>query len=206
MKVKICGLTNYEQIEWCNNHGVDMVGLNFYELSKRYVSKPIPKLDLVKNTVKTGIFVNSSLDNIKAKVKAYHLGAIQLHGHEPAGFCKDVSALAPVLKVFGVDDNFDFAIMAPYLPYVSYFLFDTRSAAYGGSGKKFNWQLLHEYPYELPFFLSGGIRLEDVNEIMLLNFRNLAGIDVNSGFELSPGNKDLTKIGEMLKLINNEKS
>ncbi|MDA9563838.1 hypothetical protein N9R81_04085, partial [Flavobacteriales bacterium] len=72
---------------------------------------------------------------------------------------------------------------------------------YGGNGIRFNWELLKQYQGKLPFLLSGGIRLQDIKEIMVIQHSKFLGIDVNSGFEISPGVKDINEIEKMLKKV-----
>lgn len=205
MIVKVCGITNTDQFKWLNEHGIDFIGLNFYPKSKRYV-KALNLNVLNAISKRVGVFVNPSRSELHAKCKEFNLDMVQLHGNESAAFCSQVSQDIPIIKAFGIDDSFNFKELEPYLESVAYFLFDTKSKNYGGSGKKFNWQKLKQYDYNTPFFLSGGITLEDISIILALNFELLVGIDVNSGFEDSPGVKNLCKIDKMMKLIKNEKS
>lgn len=206
MILKVCGITASAQFNWLEQHGVAMVGLNFYPQSKRFISQPLAGIGITSNSKKVGVFVNPGLSYLLEKIDEYSLDMVQLHGNESAAFCEEVSRHMAIIKAFGVDENFSFADTEPYLISANYFLFDTKTAAYGGSGKKFNWHKLSEYHFDKPFLLSGGIQLEDIPEIIGLNFTALAGIDVNSGFEISPGNKDLDKINNLLKLIDDDAS
>ncbi len=206
MKVKVCGITRADQFNTLAQMGVDMIGFNFYPSSERYVSNQIAGLSSATVTHRVGVFVNPSLDVLGEKITTHNLDMVQLHGDEPVDFCRQASSSIPVIKAFGIDEAFDFNALQPYAEVVSYFLFDTRTAGYGGSGRKFNWQLLAGYRLNTPFLLSGGIRLADIAGIKKIAHPQLAGIDVNSGFEISPGVKDLAKINEMMNLLSNEKS
>ena len=206
MIVKVCGITIAAQFNWLSQQPVDMIGLNFYRASKRYFSQPLVGIEANSKVEKVGIFVNPELSYLLEKVAEYNLSMVQLHGHESAAFCEDVASHVAIIKAFGVDDDFLFTDTIDYLNCCRYFLFDTRTPSYGGSGKKFNWHKLSEYHYDKPFLLSGGIQPDDIQDIIDLNFSSLAGIDINSGFEISPGIKDLEKIKKMLKLITNEES
>ena len=206
MIIKVCGITKADQFNWLDQHGVDMIGLNFYAGSKRYLSQPLTGILSARQSDRIGVFVNPELSHLLEKVEEYNLAMVQLHGNESVAFCEEVAQHIAIIKAFGVDDNFMFANTESYLNCASYFLFDTKSPAYGGSGKKFNWHKLSEYQFDKPFLLSGGIQLEDIPEIINLKLTSLAGIDVNSGFEISPGNKDLEKINTMLKLIDDDAS
>ena len=199
MIVKVCGITDERQLDKLIQVGVDMVGFNFYPASKRFLQQPLlSPMSLVK---RVGVFVNPSLEDVSLKVFEHSLDAIQLHGDETPEFCSEVVELRPVIKAFGVDDNFTFQKVEAYSEFADYFLFDNKTSQYGGSGKKFNWQKLLEYEGKTPFLLSGGITLKDINEIMDISHPGLDGIDVNSGFEISPGVKDLELVNEMMKII-----
>jgi len=88
------------------------------------------------------------------------------------------------------------------IPYVAkqyqgiadYFLFDTASINYGGSGRHFDWNILRNYNLETPFLLSGGVQLEDIDQIKSMQVDKLVGVDVNSRFEIGPAMKDLEKL------------
>jgi len=206
MMVKVCGITSAVQFNWLDEHEVDMVGLNFYPGSKRFISQFLTGTNKASKAKKVGVFVNQDLSHVLAKVDEYNLAFVQLHGNEPPIYCNEVAKYIPVIKAFGLDENFSFTDTEPYLTGVKYFLFDTKSATFGGSGKKFNWLKLSEYEFDTPFLLSGGIRPGDIPVITELKYPAFAGIDVNSGFELEPGIKDLEKISTMLKLIDNHVS
>jgi phosphoribosylanthranilate isomerase len=206
MIIKVCGITKMDQFNWLDRHGITMIGLNFYTQSKRFISQPLTGIKSASKAKKVGVFVNPELPFLLDKVDEYNLDLVQLHGDESKEFCQVVAKHITIIKAFGVDENFSFADTESYLNSASYFLFDTKSPAYGGSGKKFNWHKLSQYQLDKPFLLSGGIQLEDIPAIIDLNFSALAGIDVNSGFEISPGIKDLDKIDIMMKLINDDES
>ncbi len=206
MILKVCGITESRQFNWLAQHGIEMIGLNFYPKSKRFISQPLVGISSPSDAKKVGVFVDPEMSYLLEKADEYNLDMVQLHGNESVAFCEEVVDNIAIIKAFGVDENFSFAHTEPYLKSASYFLFDTKTDAYGGSGKKFNWHKLSEYHFDKSFLLSGGIQLEDIPEIMGLNFTALAGMDVNSGFEISPGNKDLDKINTLLKLIDDDAS
>ena len=206
MIIKVCGITKPDQYNWLDQHGIDMIGLNFYASSQRFINQPFMDAKSASKAKKVGVFVNPEISYLIEKADEYKLDMVQLHGNESVAFCDEVAQHIATIKAFGVDERFAFADTEAYLPSATYFLFDTKSSVFGGSGKKFDWQKLSEYRFDNPFLLSGGIHLEDMPAIIDLEFPALAGIDVNSGFEISPGNKDLDKINTMLKLIDNDES
>ena len=205
MIVKVCGITDDGQFKWLENHNIDMIGLNFYQPSSRFI-KDNSLVEKSSKSKKVGVFVNATFEEVIARTNKFNLDMVQLHGNETAMFCNRIAKELPVIKAFGLDEDFKFNDLESYIDSTTYFLFDTKSISYGGSGRKFNWDKLRAYKFNKPFILSGGITLADIPEILNLKLSALAGIDVNSGFEQMPGIKDLGKIEVMIKLINNEKS
>ncbi len=157
-------------------------------------------LELVPEHIKkVGVFVNESAETMIEQGKKFHLQVLQLHGNETPETCQQVKdAGFEVFKVFSVGDKFDFTSIDPYLGIADFFLFDTQTPAHGGSGKKFNWDVLHKYKGETPFFLSGGIGPGDTLPVRRFNHPKFAGIDLNSKFELEPGVKDVTELSMFL--------
>ena len=171
----------------------DYMGFIFWEKSARYFDDVLP--DLPKSIKKTGVFVNESVENIIAKITQYDLQAVQLHGNESVAFCDILKNKASkgieIIKVFSILDTFDFEVLKPFENSCDFFLFDTKGKLPGGNGTTFDWKVLEQYPSTKPFFLSGGIGLEEldaVNEILETNLPVYA-IDVNSKFEIEPGLK-----------------
>lgn len=166
----------------------DYLGFIFYEKSPRFFNGEIPILH--KSTQKVGVFVNAFLDDIQNKIHHYNLQIVQLHGEETPEFCKLFQHLdIKVIKAFSVDDTFDFETLTLYENACDYFLFDTKGRYHGGNGTAFNWEILKKYPSKKPFFLSGGIGLEEISAIKQLNLP-IHAIDINSKFETKPGLKN----------------
>lgn len=206
MKVKVCGMTDVDQIEGLVSLGVDFAGLIFYEKSPRYVAEKIDTITLqsLSQRIKlTGVFVNENAEKIKEMIDSYHLSAVQLCGSEPVDLCDEIRRYAEVIKVIHVGNDNDFSLLAKrYYNHCDYFLFDTQSDKYGGSGKKFSWESLSEYSFSKPFFLSGGISADDADAIKTFSHPDFFGIDLNSRFEVSAGNKDLNKIKTFINQLN----
>lgn len=176
----------------------DFVGFIFYPKSPRYVGEEWDE-SIVKSIPssikKIGVFVNESVEKINFLASKYQLDGIQLHGSETPEICqtiKDKNLL--VLKAFSVDESFDFELIKKYESFCDYFLFDTKTSQHGGSGVKFDWKKLYEYTSSIPFFLSGGVMEEDVNEIKSLNIKGLYSVDINSKFEIEPALKDIKMV------------
>jgi phosphoribosylanthranilate isomerase len=163
---------------------------------------------LPKTIHKVGVFVNSEINYILDKVKNYQLEFVQLHGSESVKYCQELKEHdIKIIKAFQIEKGFDFNKIIPFKKVVDYFLFDTKTSTYGGSGKKFNWDILEAYDNEIPFFLSGGISLEDANTIkndLLLEKLNIKALDINSCFETLPAVKNTTMVSNFIKKINNE--
>lgn len=193
MKIKVCGMREPENILDLDQTGVDMIGFIFYPGSKRYVGDR--EMVETRNVSRVGVFVNEDLEVIRKEAEKWALDVIQLHGDESP---KDCTALAgerwELVKAFAVDDQFDFGRLEPYLSVVQYFLFDTKGTGYGGHGVTFDWNILRKYSYDKPFWLSGGIHPGLTASIKQLDFPQLYALDVNSGFEVRPGLKDINLI------------
>ena len=183
----------------------DYLGFIFYQKSPRFISEVSAELiKYVPATIKTtGVFVDEDVQVVKQHIVKYNLKAVQLHGSEAADYCDELKSIGvEVIKAFGIDGDFKFERLSAYLNVVDYFLFDTQTAAHGGSGKVFDWGLLQNYKFQKPYFLSGGIYLKHVLTIKQINDPRLYAIDLNSKFELEPGLKDVEKLKELFKEIN----
>lgn len=201
MKLKVCGLTKTDQIHELISMKVDFLGFIFYEKSPRYVLNhlSLSQISGIKHSGKVGVFVNESVENILAIAEDTALNYIQLHGDEEENFIDELrnklNKEIKIIKVFRVGKEFEnlkFEIQN-LKSNVDYFLFDTDSKAFGGTGKTFNWQIFNELEIPKPYFLSGGISPENCKDIRNIKQQPLA-LDINSKFETEAGNKDLEKI------------
>lgn len=205
MKIKVCGMKEPENIRQLSSLNPDYMGFIFYPNSKRFTAELDTDIltNLPISIKKTGVFVNEELFVIADKIKKYQLDAVQLHGDETPEICRELSENeVEIIKAFGIDDNFNFSNLEPYLNVVDYFLFDTKTTAHGGSGKSFNWQLLKNYIYQKPYFLSGGLSLENLDQVMNFKDNRFYAVDLNSCFELEPGIKNIQKLKEAILIIN----
>jgi phosphoribosylanthranilate isomerase len=193
MLLKVCGLKYPENIKQVAQLKPDFMGFIFYPESKRFVGDDFIMPAISPEIKKVGVFVNAPVSYIIDKVDEYKLDLIQLHGDESPAYCEVLNHVIPVIKAFGVDEVFDFKILTPYEKVCSYFLFDTKTKEYGGSGKQFDWAYLEKYDSILPFFLSGGIGQEEIKKVQGSTFKVLS-VDVNSKFEIEPGLKDIEKL------------
>ncbi len=184
---------------------MDYAGFIFYEKSKRFVEgrKLDPKIVRhTKRVKKVGVFVNAHEKYILQKVKEYGLDLLQLHGEESPKFCERLKQHIPVMKAFKIKNKEDIEETENYAGVCDYLLFDTAGKLYGGNGKLFNWKLLDNYNGDTPFFLSGGIGVEEVEELKKFKHPSWVAIDVNSKFEDAPGVKNIKKIKQFLWDLN----
>ena len=212
MKLKVCGITQAEQLKQLDELEVDYAGLIFYVHSERYVlnklkSTELQNLDL--SLQKVGVFVNASEEDIMTQIEQYRLDLIQLHGDETPAFCKHISNHVSVTKAFRItkknEQNIDWMIK-PYEEFCDFYLFDTnRKGAYGGTGEKFDWEILKNNKINKSFFLSGGIGLDDVEKIKAFDHPFFYAVDVNSMLEIEPGIKDMEMVGKIVKELKSRK-
>lgn len=205
IKLKICGMKYHENIVEISALQPDYLGFIFWEKSIRNMDiESIPKIQ--PSIKKVGVFVDASIDEIKTKVNLFQLDIIQLHGNETIAFCKELKKLnIEIIKVFSINNFFDFSILKDFIPQIDYFLFDTKGKLPGGNGITFDWKILENYPYEKPFFLSGGIGKTEVDAIKDFFQTEVAkkciAIDVNSRFETKPAYKSEIKLRKFKKLL-----
>jgi phosphoribosylanthranilate isomerase len=205
MELKVCGITTSENIMELIPMNVSRLGFIFYHMSKRYVYGKLIENGLKaipKHIKKTGVFVNAGIAEIEQIIDQYHLDSIQLHGDESPEFCIHFRGKVEVIKTISIKDKSSFETAKLYDNACDLFLFDTQSEHYGGTGKTFDWQWLDVYTLDKPFYLSGGISLENFEEIKKISHNKLIGIDINSKFEIRPGIKDIEKIKQLIYFMN----
>jgi len=199
MKLKVCGMKYQDNMSQVATLQPDYLGFIFHEESPRNFDGLIPELS--KNIQKTGVFVDKTVEFIANQIEKHKLSAIQLHGHESPEMCRILkSTNAKVIKVFSIKDTFDFSVLAPYEEVCDYFLFDTKGKLPGGNGYTFDWNVLNKYPSTKPFFLSGGIGLEQSEKLKEFKESTASkycyAIDVNSKFEIEAGLKNIEELKE----------
>ncbi|MRJ09910.1 phosphoribosylanthranilate isomerase [Ornithobacterium rhinotracheale] len=203
MKLKVCGLTQMEQIQELMALGVDYLGFIFYPKSPRYVLNhlSLEKIAEIPFSQKVGVFVNEDLAQLLKIVNTANLNLVQLHGDEDEMYLQNLrEKLNPeikIIKVCRVGENLN---LPKNHQSIDFLLFDTDSKAYGGTGKTFDWQLLNQVKTDQKYFLSGGVSLDNLAQAKNLNPKPFA-LDVNSKFEVAPGIKDFDKIKELIKKL-----
>ena len=202
MKWKVCGMREAKNISEVAALQPDYMGFILWDGSKRHCPNP---QQVPEGITKVGVFVDATVAEIEDAIEDYKLGAVQLHGNESPGLCRELQRKVQVIKAFGVGEGFDFDTLLDYLPYCDFFLFDTKGPMPGGNGTTFDWSILENYVFDLTFFISGGIGLAEIDNINELRRTDLPvyAIDINSKFEIAPARKDaeqLKKFKEKLAL------
>lgn len=196
MFIKTCGLTDAKEVESITQFSA-FVGFIYYPPSKRCVSEAPSS----KDAIRTGVFVNETPEKIQFIIYRDNLDCVQFHGNESVELIESIKSNLKI-KAFGIDADFDFNITEPYEGIVDYFLFDTKTTLYGGSGIQFNWNKLQEYKGSTPFLLSGGIGPHLVNDIKAFHHPQFIGVDLNSGFEFAPGKKNIEQLKTFIYELN----
>lgn len=197
MNIKVCGITEMKQLQQLDGLNIDFAGLIFYKESPRYIGDKISKKDLKKADLDlkiVGVFVNPEMIEVLDAIDEYGLDAVQLHGDESPEMCEDLSSEVEVIKAFRVVDGADIdKLVTPYDAVCDYYLFDTGGLkeTFGGTGQQFDWSILTKAKIEKPFFLSGGISVDDAVKIKAFRHPDFFGVDINSRFEKEPGIKDM---------------
>lgn len=194
--LKVCGLKYPANVAAVAAQPVDMLGFIFAPKSPRYAPAALDAAQLRALPVaRVGVFVNEKPALIRRTALHYGLTAVQLHGQETPADCAELAAAGlPVLKAVGVGEQLNLGLLEAYAPHCRYFVFDTAGPAAGGNGVAFDWNLLRGYDLPTPYLLAGGLGLENVAELRGLDLPGLAGFDVNSRLEQSPGLKDVERV------------
>lgn len=204
MIIKTCGMRDADNIRAVSELGIDWMGFIFWAPSSRYVSEKPSFLPTHQKRV--GVFVDARIEEVKSKVDEYALDLIQLHGNESPAFCEWLKANSrqQLIKAFNIATQEDLEQTLPYEGLVDYFLFDTKAKMVGGNGTQFDWSVLSAYQGNTPFLLSGGIGPDDAEKVRNFHHPQLAGIDLNSRFELSPALKDIEKLKQFITEYNEQ--
>lgn len=205
LKIKVCGMKYQANIKALAALEPDFMGFIFHPPSKRFIGVEFEKQDIehLNPAIKrTAVFVNAQFHEIVEFANLYRIKTLQLHGAESPELCEQLKQKGfSIIKAFGVDENFKFDVLLNYENHIDFFLFDTKTSEYGGSGLSFNWDILQKYQIEKPFLLSGGLSLENLAEVLKIENKHFYGVDLNSKFEIEPGFKDIEKLEKAFELI-----
>ena len=203
MMIKVCGMRDADNIRAAEALGIDLMGFIFWSKSSRYVSEKPAYLPTQCRRV--GVFVDATVDDIRQHVEDYALDVIQLHGKETPAYLQALRSLygdsIAIIKAFNIATAEDLQQTACYEGQADYFLFDTKAQLVGGNGTKFDWTVLASYAGETPFLLSGGIGPNDAEQVRAFHHPLLAGIDLNSRFELAPGLKNIQQLKTFIQAL-----
>ncbi|MEO7924983.1 MAG: phosphoribosylanthranilate isomerase [Chitinophagaceae bacterium] len=218
MNIKVCGITEMKQLQQLDGLDIDFAGLIFVKDSPRYIGEKLSGKELKKadlDVKKVGVFVNPEMIDVLDAIEEYGLEVVQLHGKESPEMCEDLSSEVEVIKAFQVEEGVEIdKMVADYDAVCDYYLFDTkpqytspleagREGAFGGTGQQFDWTILSRAKIEKPFFLSGGIRVEDAPRLKAFKHPDIFGVDINSCFEASPGLKNMKLVLQFKQAMKN---
>lgn len=197
-----------ENISRLSELPIDFMGMIFYDKSPRFVDRlTLDDVNILPPHIeRVGVFVNADIDFITKEINKYNLDLVQLHGNESPEFCQELNETIPVMKAFSIAEPSDFEQTTRYEGSCSYFLFDTKTPQYGGSGQKFDWKMLYLYRGNTPFLLSGGIMPEDGGKIKAIDHPLLYGVDLNSRFEAEAGLKNIELLKQFIKELKDEQN
>lgn len=211
IRLKVCGMTQLSQMDELVDIGATFAGMIYYPKSPRYVLRHMTTLQIkaINNINKVGVFVNAGVEDVRHMVDECRLHMVQLHGDETPKYCEKIADYISVVKAFRIapDDNIEWKIK-DYMDVCDMFLFDTEGAGYGGTGKKFDWNMLRGLQIGKPFFLSGGITPDDAGSIRGLMddpmSKALFAVDINSRFETSAGIKNMPLVRKFMQDLNKD--
>ncbi len=179
----------------------DYMGFIFYAKSPRYVSDVFAPS--IFPAARVGVFVNEEAAVITQRAREHQLEYVQLHGDESPEVCRQVrTAGLKIIKVFRVDQSFDFNQSMEFESEADFFLFDTKGEKFGGNAATFDWKVLEKYNQRIPFFISGGLHPANIRDLGNVLQMNVHALDLNSGVEDSPGLKNIDKVKEAISNLN----
>ncbi len=202
MKIKVCGITQIEELESLINLDIDYFGFVFAK-SKRQVTVQNAKYlinyirEKNKHIKTVGVFVNKNFEEIQSIKEYCNLDILQLHGDESSEYCRELIRLNnQVWKAISVGENYNKGIMNQYS--ADGFLIDTKGKARGGNGVAFDWEKTRELGKKYNIILAGGLNKDNVQEGIKIVSPKI--VDVSSGVELN-GKKDFTLVKEFIEKV-----
>lgn len=208
MRVKICGITKPDQGKAIAQLGATALGFICVPSSPRYITPE--KIREIVNTLpinidKIGVFVNTTIENICKTFTTSGLTAVQLHGDESPDFCQLLRESLPnkeIIKALRIKTIDDLERADIYSNCVDTLLLDAyHPNQFGGTGKTIDWENLQQFKPKSPWFLAGGLTPDNIKEA--LSKIHPDGIDLSSGVEYAPGDKNLVKVAQLFENLNN---
>ena len=202
IKLKVCGLRdNVAEVAALNP---DFMGFICYDKSPRYIGADF-SIEAQNDILKIGVFVNQPIEEVLEMTSKHRFDMVQLHGSESVDYCVELKAYdIKIIKVFAGNQLPSQQVIDDFVPFVDYFLFDTKLDTHGGTGVAFEWSNLKALTLKKPVFLSGGLSLENVARIENIEGIEIYALDVNSKFEVTPGNKDIEKLKALKNIMTHE--
>jgi phosphoribosylanthranilate isomerase len=211
MYVKVCGITKPEQAQAIADLEVDALGFICVPQSKRYISPQLLRTlsqSLPNTADRIAVFVNADLSFIVDIWQNCHLTGVQLHGQETPELCRQLRQALPtarLIKAIAIKSPADIELALSYSPVADVLLLDAYDPQMaGGTGKTIDWSILHNFRSaltELEWWLAGGLHAGNVAQAIAA--LQPKGVDVSSGVEHSPGDKDIHKIKQFLEALRN---
>ncbi len=205
MKIKVCGMKYEGNVADVAALSPDFMGFIFYPKSKRFVGLDFERQHIQNISPaikKVAVFVNAFVNEVVEFSRIYGISTVQLHGDETPETCRAIKEEGfTVIKAFGVSEDFNFDILKAYEDVVDFFLFDTKTVDYGGSGQTFSWNILKNYQLNKPFFLSGGLDADNLEKVKEISHPQLYAVDLNSKFETEPAIKNIELLEKAFKNI-----
>ena len=208
MIIKICGIQNENTLLCCEKNNVNFFGMIFYQKSPRNISienaSYLQKISENLNINGVGVFVNKNISELEEIINSLKLKFVQLHGSEDETYIKKIKRNGvKVIKSISVSKRDDLREINKFQS-IDYFLFDykpLKGELPGGNAKSFDWSLLNNFKITKPWFLSGGINIDNIQQIN--NDINPYGIDLSSGVEKELGIKDNRIINSFIEKLKN---
>jgi phosphoribosylanthranilate isomerase len=208
MIIKICGIKNRDTLMCCENNNIGFFGMIFYTKSPRNISienaNKLLKISEKLNINGVGVFVNKEIDKLKEIIEHTNLKYVQLHGSEDELYIKNIKKLGVrIIKSISISIKDDLNKIKDYKS-ADYFLFDykpKKNDLPGGNSKSFDWKILKSLKTDKPWFLSGGVNINNIQQI--LTDINPYGIDLSSGVEKELGIKDNQIINNFIRKVKN---
>ena len=208
MIIKICGIKNRDTLMCCENNNIGFFGMIFYTKSPRNISienaSKLLNISEKLNINGVGVFVNKEIDKLKEIIEHTNLKYVQLHGSEDELYIKNIKKLGVrIIKSISISIKDDLNKIKDYKS-ADYFLFDykpKKNDLPGGNSKSFDWKILKSLKTDKPWFLSGGVNINNIQQI--LSDINPYGIDLSSGVEKELGIKDNHIINNFIRKIKN---
>lgn len=202
MLIKICGMKDSVNVSEVAGLNPSFIGFILFHSSPRYVTlEEVSELtsSLPETIRKVGVIVNEPLEKAIQMADSKLFDLLQLHGDESPEYCRKLSDYLPLIKAFRIGDRLP--DVRAYEAFCEFFILDTHGEGFGGNGTRFDHNLLHNYSSKKEYLLAGGISPGDAMLLRARIFPGMAGVDLNSRFEITPGRKDVNLLKNFINNI-----